>query len=96
MSSFRNETFSEVAIVVDGHDYAGCRFDRCRIVYCGAAAVSVTGCTFNDCEWAFDGPAAKTVQFMAALYAMGGTAQQLIERTFDNIRGKPHPSVKPN
>jgi hypothetical protein len=33
---------------------------------------------------------------MTALYAMGGGAQQLIEQTFDNIRGKPHPSVKPN
>jgi hypothetical protein len=96
MDKFSNQTFSGSWIVIDGHEYVNCRFEKCKIVYCGASSVVLNGCLFDDCEWTFDGPAARTVQFMTALYAMGGGAQQLIEQTFDNIRGKPHPRVKPN
>jgi hypothetical protein len=55
---------------------SGGKFERCKIVVCGVAVVALSGCTFNDCEWSFDGPAARTVQFMSALYASGGGARE--------------------
>jgi len=90
------QTFSNATIIIDGNEYLECKFERCKIVYCGVAVVALNGCSFSDCEWSFDGPAARTVQFMSALYASGGGAKELIEQTLRNIRGKPQPGAKSN
>jgi len=97
MQKLDGKTFTDISIIIDGNSYTNCRFERCEIIFCGAAAVGMKGCTFVDCKWAFDGPSLRTVQFMAALYAIGGDGKQLIEATFNDIRqGKPISTVKPS
>lgn len=81
MARYNKTAFRGRAMVIDGNEYLGCKFENCTIVFCGAAPVVLDACTFEGCQWTFDGPAARTAQFMAALYQMGGSAQALIQRT---------------
>jgi hypothetical protein len=94
MAKYDKQTFTGQSIVIDGNDYTGCHFNGCMLVFTGAALPNLVGNKFTDCMYVFDGPAARTIQFMAALY--GGGWQPIIEATFDNIRGKPGVGVKIN
>ena len=95
MARFDKTAFKSMSIVIDGNEYVGCKFENCTIVYCGAAPVTLDGCGFDACQWAFDGPAARTAQFMASLYQMGGNAQQLIQRTLTGIAAPQAPAAAP-
>ena len=87
MSRFEKERFADTSIIVDGNEYTGCTFVRCQILFSGGALPKLDNNSFMDCRWVFDGAAARTVQFMTALYSGGG--KELIEATFESIRGKP-------
>jgi hypothetical protein len=80
--------------VVDANDYTGCHFKGCQLIFAGASLPNLVGNRFDDCMYSFDGPAARTLQFLAALYA--GDWQSLVEATFDNVRGKPGVGAKVN
>ena len=94
MAKFEKKPFRDQSIVIDGNEYIDCRFERCEIIYAGASLPTLIRNSFNECRWTFDGPAARTVQFMSALY--GGGGQAVIEATFENIRGKPASGVRLN
>lgn len=94
MAKYEKKPFRDQSIVLDGNEYIGCRFERCEIIFTGGSLPKLIGNHFDDCRYTFDGPAARTVQLMAALYS--GGAQQLIEATFETIRGKPSAGVKLN
>lgn len=94
MAKNRGNTYVESRLTVDGHEYISCRFENCTLVYAGGPLPTMGECVFVNCDWTFEGPAALTVQFMSALY--GGGMRELIEHTFDNIRGASAPGVKLN
>jgi hypothetical protein len=83
----RNKTISDTKLSVDGASYYGCTFQRCTLQHSGLLPVTLEGCFFDNCKWEFLGPASNTLAFMTALYK--GGAADLIEATFNNIRGKP-------
>lgn len=91
---YEKKTFVEQSIVIDGHSFIECKLERCQLIYTGAALPTLQHCSFFDCTWKFDGPAARTVMMMTALY--GGGMQELIEQTFENIRGAPRPGIALN
>jgi hypothetical protein len=61
------------------------------MVFHGFGPVGLENCSFTNCSWHFSGPAANAVQFMTALYAMGGGAKDLIDATLANIRSGKNP-----
>ena len=81
-----NMTFTGKTIALDGSSFYACDFTDCTLIYNGLLPVTMDGCSFDDCNWQFSGAASNTVGFMKALYA--GGAKDLIEATFQNIRGK--------
>jgi len=86
MEKHINQLISDQSIVVDEDEYIGCTFTRCQLIYKGGGLPMLVNNSFKECQWNFDGPAARTVQFMAALYIAGGRA--VIEATIENVRGK--------
>jgi hypothetical protein len=94
MAKYEKRPFTDQSLVIDGSEYIGCRFERCEIIFAGGSLPTLVGNDFKECTYKFDGPAARTVQFMTGLYS--GGAQQLIEATFEMIRGKPVTGVKLN
>lgn len=90
---FTNQTFQNQDVLLDGNEFTGCTFDKCRITFLGIAGHSLSDMKITNCSWHFSGPAANTVNFMTALYAQGGESKTLIERTFENIRNGQKPSI---
>ncbi len=80
------KSFSNETIHLDNNQFDHCEFDNCEIVYSGTGKFSLSNNSFNGCRWTFEGPAANAIEFMSAMYAMGGGAKDLIEKTFENIR----------
>ena len=82
----REQTFSHMRIVVDGCAFYNCTFRSCVFVYCGSLPVVMENNRFDrNCRWEFDRAAKSTMDFLATMYRAGAT--QLVENTFDAIRG---------
>lgn len=86
-----NYRFEHQEVVLDFHEFKGCTFTGCNLVYFGHGPVTLDTCTFDSCQWNFSGPAANALQFMTGLYHAGVGAKELIEQTIDNIRRGGHP-----
>lgn len=84
MAQFKNRTFEDQRMVLDGHEYDGCTFQRCELVYAGGKLPSLTNNNFDQCRWTFDGAAARTLAFLSGMYRGGG--KELIEQTFETVR----------
>ena len=87
MARHVKQSFIDRSLVVDGNEYIECSFLRCELIFAGGTIPTLDGNDFDSCLWKFDGPAARAVLFMGALYSGGW--QALIDATFDGIRGKP-------
>lgn len=83
---YEKHPFRDQAVLLDGNEFIECTFDRCELVFAGISPVTMHNPKMNGCGWTMTGPAALTINFMSGLYASG--AHELIEQTFDNIRGK--------
>ncbi len=70
------KTFVGERIILDGHTYDGCTFERCELVFNGAAATTLTNNSIIDCTWRFEGSAALTLAFLRALVE-GGAAEMV-------------------
>jgi len=81
---FEESVFENADILLDGNEYAGCTFRRCRLIFGGSASVGMKDNLLVECSWIFTGAAERTLAFMSALY--GGGATELIEQTFGAIR----------
>ena len=82
----RDQTFSDMRIVVDGCAFYNCTFRSCVFIYCASLPVVMENNRFEgNCRWEFDRAAKSTIGFLATMYRAGAT--QLVENTFDVIRG---------
>jgi hypothetical protein len=90
-----NQTFEDQTVRLDGNQYSQCKFRRCVLQYGGSEIPELENCEFHECSWSFTEAAARTVQFMTALYhGAGQGGRELIEQTFENIRQRrPNPIV---
>ncbi len=93
---FEKSTFQNTSVMLDHVEFDQCTFRNCKLVYAAEGVASMRDCSMYDCTWEFTGPAERTIQFLAALYAMGGGARELIEGTFNNIREGHYPGGTPN
>lgn len=79
--------FSQEEVILDFHEYEGCKFTNCRFVVLGYGPFSFNNCEVTTCEFSFAGPAASTIQTMQMIYHnLGDQGKALIEGTFTNIR----------
>ncbi|HTE53657.1 MAG TPA: hypothetical protein VK698_22535 [Kofleriaceae bacterium] len=73
------QAFVDERIILDGHTYDGCTFERCELVFNGAAPTVLTNNSIVDCTWRFEGSAAVTLAFLRAL--VEGGAADLVRNT---------------
>lgn len=87
MAKHAKKLFNKQTVVLDGNEFDNCTFEACILEFQGLRPVTLNNNTMNDCQWSFKGPAANAVQFMGALYQSGSSGAQLVEATFNGIRG---------
>lgn len=87
VARYEQQTFRNATIVIDGHQFIGCRFESCTMEYQAVAPPTLLGCHFEACRWSFTNHAGQTIQFLMALYANGDPMLQgVVEQTLTNIR----------
>lgn len=82
----KDQTFKNVDIYLDGGSFYDCIFKGCKITLTGQMPFTLVGCNFDSCQWAVAGLAGETLKILTILYQAG--AAEMIETTFDAIRGK--------
>ncbi len=83
----KNQKFSGETIDLDYHEFEGCTFTKCKIVFHGYGKIGLRSCTFTDIQWEVADAAGNALNFLMVLYAGGGeVGMKLVEATFDNIR----------
>lgn len=84
---YEKQTFSNVIVELDEHEFVGCHFEDTELIYNGFQPPVLYGCSFVRVSWTFANAAENTLRFMASLYRSAGEeGRQLIEETFENIR----------
>jgi len=79
--------FTNEEVILDFHEYEGCKFTKCRFVVLGYGPFALNQCEVTECEFTFAGPAASTIQTMTSIYHnIGEQGKKLIEGTFEQIR----------
>ncbi|MCY0093642.1 hypothetical protein [Hoeflea ulvae] len=81
---FKDQSFFDKNIALDGSAFVNCVFSKCTMVYSGGEVPVLSGCRFSDCGWQFGNEAANTIAFLSGMYR--GGFDSLIESTFHEIR----------
>ena len=73
-------TFVAQTIILDHHNFVGCAFLDCRLVYMGHGEVGFgPACVFERCTWALEGPALNAIDFLTARYRAGEVGRAWVE-----------------
>jgi len=91
---FRDRTFKNETVNLDGNTFTGCTFRECVFVYKAMDVFTLTASHFYDCKFSLAGPAMLTLQALAMFYrGMGDGGKALVENTFESIRQNNFPKL---
>jgi len=85
MQKIAGATFEDSMVVLDGNEYKGCDFRRCKIVFTGKAPVQLIQCNFSHCVWQLGGGAFQTLAFFETMYGQPGF-RSIVESFFAMVR----------
>ncbi len=85
--NFKDQTYNNVEIEIDGNHYENCTFNNCRLIYRGGALPIMANCKQIGGGYDFDDAALRTIDLMNQLYNAGTQGREMIERTIKAIRG---------
>jgi hypothetical protein len=86
----KNYTFESQPVLMDFHDFRGCTFRKCRLVYCGFGAIQFDGCRFEDCHWDFSGPAGATLHVLSTFnHLVGEMGRMIVQQALAIINNPP-------
>jgi hypothetical protein len=88
--------FAGKQVNLDGTVFDKCIFQNCKMIYSGGDLPQMSNCSMNDCQWSFEGPAARTLAFIRAIYhGLGQHGEEYVESIFEGIReaNLPQPHV---
>jgi hypothetical protein len=77
--------FNHETVALDGESFDACEFRKCRLIYSGGEAPSFTDCRFDACDWRFEGPAARTLAHLKAVWGAG--AKPVVQDLIKQITG---------
>jgi len=84
---YTKKAFRDEAVELDGNAFAGCTFQRCKLIYRGGLIPHFDTCSFDTSPFMFEEGAGNTLGFLRELYHAG--LHQNVEDLFDNIRQHP-------
>lgn len=84
MATYKDASFENLQLVLEGEEFIRCKFDKCVLTYSGGPLPMLNGCSFNESNFVLDGPAAKTINFLIGMYH--GGMKDVVEGIFNTIR----------
>ena len=88
MADFKNQTFTDQTIDLDGNGYSACTFVGCTLRFSGGGGVQRDGCRFERCNLALDGAAANTIGYLTSIHAgLGDWGRTTVANLCATIQG---------
>ncbi len=88
MADFENAKFTNEAVNLDGNTYESCTFTDCELIIGASAPFIFAENNVSGCRWTLTGAAAMNMNILTELYQQGPEMQQLVEQTFESVRGR--------
>jgi hypothetical protein len=85
----QDKLFGIEDVVLDGKDFFRCVFRGSTLVFRAQQPMTLRDSTFFDVNWRLDGPAARTMDFLKALWGVGEFGRNLVDNTLRQITGSP-------
>jgi hypothetical protein len=63
----KDQIFSNDVVVLDGNEFDGCCFSKCKIIYRAERATALRDNEFEDCEFVLEGAARLTMGFLKGM-----------------------------
>ena len=83
MLLYKDNSFVDTTVRLDGADYQGCSFRGCKLVYGGGPLPAFSDCAFEGCSWHLEDAAGRTVAFIRAVtHAIGPEGRAIIDNLF--------------
>jgi len=84
----QDKTFEDERIELSDNIFHRCKFKRCELVFDGHRSPTFEDNQFVDSVFVFAGSAVRTLYFLANIYHAGPGGREVVEQTFDDIRGR--------
>ena len=83
-----NQTFRDQRVELTGSRFHGCSFENCELVYRGDPSPTFQDNEFIDSVFVFRDAAIRTLYFLSNMYHAGKGGEEIVERTFEDIRNR--------
>ena len=84
--NYKGKTFNNERVELGGNVFHNCTFQHCELVFDGHRSPTFSDNEFIDSVFVFVGEAVRTLYFLSNIYHAGEGGQQVIEKTFEDIR----------
>ncbi len=81
-----DKTFRDERVELTGSRFHRCRFENCELVYRGDPSPTFQDNEFIDSVFVFTDAAIRTMYFLSNIYHAGAGGQEVVEKTFEDIR----------
>lgn len=85
MTKYEGVEFADQQVRLNGHEFVGCVFTRCRLVFDATKPCKVQGCAFEDVVFVLEGAASDTAAFLSRINNIKGTGDVYVRNLFREI-----------
>ena len=71
METITDKNFADQEVRLDGREFVGCTFERCKLIYGGGLPFFIGGNAINGCNFEFTGSALNTLNTLRMLHHSG-------------------------
>ena len=85
---YRNQSFSNERIELDGKMFHHCEFINCELVFSGDRPPTFSDNRYVDTVFVMTGHATRTMYLLSNIYHAGQGGREVVENIFDDIRNR--------
>ena len=89
MAVFKQRTFNNETVLLDGNEFDHCEMRQCTLVYRANEVVRLEHCHLVGCRWQFEDAALRTVAMLKGLYLSGQAGKEVVEAIFKHVEARP-------
>ena len=86
--NYRNQTFSDEKIDLDGKSFHGCTFENCELIFSGDRPPTFSDNRFVNTSFVLKENAIRTLYLLSNIYHAGEGGKEVVESLMDDIRNR--------
>ena len=86
--NYRNQTFSDEKIDLDGKSFHGCTFENCELIFSGDRPPTFSDNRFVNTSFVLKDHAVRTVYLLSNIYHAGKGGREVVESLLNDIKNQ--------